>query len=147
MMNKVEKTLIKVLKDKKILFLENDSVLDDSVGNLSKWILKTKIPNSGLLAFYELEKSSYEYILRAIDEHDIIIFETTWATDISKKLKQYILSKKEDKKIIIECYVNEPSFVRKPQMIHDLYVLDSYDLDVDSWKLNKLRVNKAYWEN
>ena len=62
-----------------------------------------------------------EEIIKAIAEHDAIIFMTQWVTETSKKLSDYMFSLKK-KKIVIEAYICDPTWNYKPRTKHDVYI-------------------------
>jgi hypothetical protein len=142
--NVVNKSMLKVLRNKNILFLENDNSLHDAVGNFETWLVENKVRNNVL---YDVQHLSLDYIKGQIDYADVIAFQTTWTYEVSQTLREY-LTKLKNKKIIIECYISEPTWWRKPKgVIHDIYVLHSAMEDMDDWDFKKLRLNKAIWED
>jgi hypothetical protein len=142
--NDVHKAMLKLFEGRNVLFLENDNGLHNAVGNLEIWLMENKIKYNAL---YSVGDLSLEYIKGQIDYADIIAFETTWTYEISRKIEEY-LTKSKDKKIIVECYISEPSWWRKPKgVVHDMYALASNEEDMDDWEFKKLRLNKALWED
>lgn len=141
--NVVHKSMLKLFSGKDILFLENDNRLHGPVGNLEIWLIENKIKYNSLFNVSDL---SMEYIKGQIAYADIIAFETTWTYEVSKNIEKFLTLSK-DKKIIVECYICDPSWYYKPKgVVHDMYVLDSYGDEMDNWELKKLRINKATWE-
>jgi hypothetical protein len=77
------------------------------------------------------------------------VFQTQWVYDISKKLLEYVKSIPK-KKIVVECYIYEPTWFYKRQhgSKHDVYV---YSCDVLFGEENKENetfyklTNKPYW--
>jgi hypothetical protein len=140
--NAVHKSLLKVFKGQRILFLENGDYMDDCVGNFHIWVRENKIEHNTL---FDIRKLDMEYIKNQINNFDVIAFQTTWTYEVSHKLSEYI-QKLKDKKIVVECYIKEPTWFYKPKgVVHDVYVLHS-DEDMDTWEFNKLRINKPIWE-
>ena len=140
--NKVHKDMLKIFNNKDILFLENGQSHQNCDGNLEIWLIENKIRYNSL---YNISKLPLEYVKNQIEYYDIIAFQTTWTYEISKTLEEYI-SKLENRKVIVECYINEPSWNYKPKVIHDVYILNSFGDDMDDWTFDKLRTNKPYWE-
>lgn len=141
--NNVNKQMLKTFANKRVLFLENDFTMHNSIGNFWLWCREHKIEHNCL---YNIAKLPLEYTLEQIEWFDVIAFQTQWVYEISKQLET-ALTKSKDKKIIVECYISEPSWYRKPNVVHDVFVLDSHYYDMDTWKFNKLRLKKAYWED
>lgn len=149
-MKNAEKNIISVVKNKQILFLENDNSLHDSV-DVFHWKLK----KNGFkpTVFFEVGDAHWEDITNTIDAHDVIIFQTTWTYEISLKIKKHIESLTTPK-IIIEVYINKPTWFKKPDTIHDVYI---YKADhkgtwfdpkkgIYSEYFHKLDTNIAYWD-
>jgi len=133
--NELHRKLLKITKGKRVLFLENDFTMHNAVGNFYDWC---KLTNTEHNCLFNIGKLPLQYILEQIDWFDIISFQTTWTYKISHVLEEEI-KKLKSKKIVIECYTNEPSYYRKPKGIkHDLYTLNSYGDDMDNWELKKL---------
>lgn len=132
-MNKLEK-LQSVLYKKDCLFLERGNYLEDCIRLFYNWIVENKIEHNIL---FDLSNANLDYIKNQINRFDVIVFQTTWTYEISHTLYEYLKNLK-DKKIIIECYINEPSWYYKPKgIIHDVFILNP-DEDIDNWELNKL---------
>ena len=90
MQNKVkspEENVKSLLTGKKVLFLENDNSLQDGVDCFHKIIEKHKILNTVL---FDLSDVPLEEIAKQINAHDAIVFQTTWLTENSKKIYEYI---------------------------------------------------------
>ena len=142
--NNIHKSMLKVFEGKRVLFLENSNTLHDDIGNLEIWLREQKIEFNAL---YDVGKLSLDYIANQISYYDIIAFQTTWTYEVSKKLEEFLI-KYKTKKTIVECYICDPSYYKKPKnVIHDIYVLKPGDDDMDEWKFQKLRINKATWES
>lgn len=116
--NTPEQNIAKTLKGKKMLFLENDNGLHHGLDELENILKRNNIEYAVL---FEIDKKPIEDIIKAINEHDGIIFMTQWVYEVSRKLKEYMFSLKE-KKIVIETYISEPSFYYKPKSAHDVYI-------------------------
>lgn len=142
--NDVNKKLLKLLKGRRVLFLENDFGHYHADGNFEIWLMENKIQYNSLL---NIENLPMEYIIEVVKHFDTIAFQTTWTYDVTRTLKEYLM-KLKDKKTIIECFIgNDPSWDYKPKgIVHDLYCLGSGDEDMDEWDFYKLRINKPYWE-
>ena len=141
--NEVNKKLLKEFSGRRILFLENDFTMHNSIGNFWLWCKENKIEYNCL---YNVRKLPIEYTLEQVDWFNVIAFQSQWVYEESFKLKEAIAGMK-DKKTVVECYISEPTWYYKPKnVVHDVFVLDSHDDDMDEWKLNKLRLNKAIWD-
>jgi hypothetical protein len=132
--------MLKLLSGKRILFLESDFTLNHSVGNFHKWCIENKMDHNSL---YNISGLPIEYIMEQIDWFDVIAFETTWTYNISHLLKERV-SNLRTKKIIIECYIYEPTWIRKPKVIHDVYILKASDDDLAEWEFDKLKIRVNY---
>ena len=142
--NSIHKSMLKAFSGKDILFLENDNGLFDSAGSFEIWLIENKIKYNVL---YNVSELPLEYIKGQIECADVIAFETTWTYKISKDIKEFLISYKR-KKLVVECYIDKPTWCRKPVgVIHDMYVLGSYGDDMDEWYFKKLRINKGTWED
>jgi hypothetical protein len=113
-----KQNLSKVLKGKKILFIENDRGLYNGLDFLVEYFKKAKITYDCL---FQADEKPIEDVLKAISETDVIIFQTTWRTDTRKKLSNFLYESK-DKKIIIEHCINDPHWYYQPDgVVHDIY--------------------------
>jgi hypothetical protein len=137
--------IAKTLKGKRILFLENDSSLSNGLDEFERILKESNIEHTIL---FELSEMPLDEIAKAINEHDGIIFMTQWVYDVSKKLKDYMFSLSE-KKIVIEAYINEPTWYFKPKTIHDVYIYSCMVLygraDKSTETFYKLS-QKPYWD-
>lgn len=141
-MKTVHDNIVDVLKDKSVLFLENDNGLYNGLDTLENILIENKIKYNCL---FDLTSLSKEYIINQIHLYDAIVFQTTWTYDISKELYKFLESLK-DEKIIIEHYINEPSWYYKPKVVHDVYICKIDDnFDEDWWSFYKLS-DKPYWD-
>ncbi len=147
-MNTVKQNIVEVLQGKKVLFLENDCGLGNGLDQIEE-LFKEKGVNYKCL--FELSTLSFEAILKAIKECDAIVFQTQWNREISGKLSEYFFAS-QDKKIIIECYISEPTWYYKPDAVHDVYIahppirpFKSSKVDESKWKFFKLS-EKPYWD-
>lgn len=140
-----EQNIARTLKGKKVLFLENDYALYERL-RVFENILKRN--NVSYTTLFDLENVVLDEIKEQILLHDAIVFETTWATNVSKDLREYVTNLK-DKKIIINVYINEPKLHYRIKGIpHDIYIFTSADDEEDTWiatEFYKL-TNKPYWE-
>jgi hypothetical protein len=135
----VKQNLLQLLIGKKVLFLENDDGLYHGLDKLEKFLIKNKIEYSCL---FDLSTFEFDYIVKKIFEHDVIVFQTQWVYKISHQLKEFAYGM-QVKKIFIECYLGDPTWYHKPNVIHDVYILRSYEST--DWKFYKLSA-KPYWE-
>lgn len=142
--NDIHKSMLKVFEGKRVLFLENSCTLHDDIGNLEIWLREQKMEFNAL---YDVGKLPLDYIAKQISYYDIIAFQTTWTYEVSRNIEEF-LTKYKTKKTIVECYISEPSYFKKPKgVVHDMYVLSPGDDDMDEWEFKKLRINKATWED
>lgn len=139
--------VIDTLKGKKVLFLENDNELANGLDEFER-ILKGAEINYTVL--FELSELPLQSITAAINRHDAIVFQTRWVYDIAKKLFEYVKGLPE-KKIVVECYINEPTWYYKQQhgSKHDVYIYSCHvhcgEADKETETFYKL-TNKAYWD-
>src|SRR5574343_117976 len=129
---------VDTFKNKKVLFLENDTELHDIVESFKNVLHENNIEYTVLLNISEIE---YDDIKQHIISHDSIVFMTQWVFDISKKLFTFV-SSLEDKKTIVECYIYEPTWFYKSQhgTKHDVYI---YTCDCDCFS-KKIESHKFY---
>ena len=145
-MNTPSQNIEKTLKGKKVLFLENDNVLENGLDEFERILINGNIEYTVLLS---LSEQPLEKILTAIDECDVIVFQTRWVYDISKTLFDYV-SNLPDKKTVVEVYVNEPTWYYASQhgTHHDVYIYTCHTfygkVFKDSEKFYKL-TDKPYW--
>lgn len=135
-MKDVESRLLSLCQNKKILFLEGDCSLNNSIGNFENWCIDNKIKYNVL---YNIRQLPLSYIMDQIAGYDIIAFETTWTYKIAHDIQDALIKSPYNLKII-ECFIGKPSWYRKPKKVkHDLYTLFSFEENVSDWKLNKLK--------
>ena len=146
-MNTPEQNVEKTLKGKKVLFLENDNVLQNGLDEFER-IIKT----AGIeyVVLFELSELPLEKILTAINECDVIVFQTRWVYEISKTLLGYV-SKLPDKKTVVEVFIKEPTWYYASQhgTHHDVYIytcMTSYgEVFKDSEEFFKI-TDEPYWD-
>lgn len=140
-----EQNVIKTLTGKKVLFLENDNSLGNGLNEFENILKRGNIQYKILFSLSEME---VEDIIKEILSHDAIIFQTQWVYPISRKLSEYMFSLKE-KKIVIECYISEPTWYYKPKAVHDVYIYHVMTLwgeaEKDTEAFYKLS-EKPYWD-
>lgn len=141
--NEINKQLLKTFKGKRVLFIENDFTMHNSVGNFWRWCIENKIEYNCL---FNVSKLPLEYTTEQLKWFDVIAFQTQWVYEVSHKLHE-IVSNMKDKKIVVECYIGDPTWYVKPKVVHDVYILKSHGDDMDDWKFRKLRLKKAIWES
>ena len=145
--NTPTQNVINTLKGKKVLFLENSNELDDGVDAFER-ILKSA--NIEYKVLFELSEIPLHVITDEINNHDVIVFQTQWVYDISKKLFHYVKSLPE-KKIVVEVYISEPTWYYKQQhgSKHDVYIYSCQvywgEDDKETETFYRL-TNKAYWD-
>lgn len=90
---------------------------------------------------FDLSEKPLSEIAKAINECDVIVFQTTWLSDVSKKLFDYI-SSLPTKKIIVEVYIFEPTWYYASQhgSKHDVYIYN------DRFEIFWLLCDRPYWE-
>jgi hypothetical protein len=151
-MKTASENFLNVVSGKQVLFLENNDGLCLDLEHIETFLKSHKV---NCIALCDLRKVQFESILEAIKKADVIIFQTTWATEISTKLYDHVF-KLKDKKHIIEVYIDRPTWYYKPRKIsHDVYVMQAngwmfdprYEDDpLAYWKFNKLRMHKPIWK-
>ena len=118
-MNTPEQNIIATLKGKKVLFLEGDNSLENGLEEFEAILKRGDIEYT---LFFNIEEKELSDITTAINNHDCIVFMTQWVYDISKTLSEYMFSL-QDKKIVIEAYITEPTWYYTPKnTIHDVYI-------------------------
>lgn len=134
-----KENIINTLLGKKVLFLENDTSLDNG---LEKFEAVLKDAGIQYNVLFNLSTLPLNDILDAINTYDCIVFQTQWLTEISKKLFQYIQSLR-DKKIVVEVYINEPTWFYHSEVFgkHEVFIFTSIN-DECFYKLT----NKPYWD-
>jgi hypothetical protein len=137
--------IVNVLRGKKVLFIENDNGLYHGLDAFEAILKANKIKYKCL---FEVDKMPIDKIIKNILTHDAIVFQTRWVEAVSHKLRDYMFGLQE-KKIVIECFIHEPSWYYKPDVVHDVYIHLFDELDNDDgnsghrfYKLSET----AYWE-
>ncbi len=109
------------------------------------WFEQPSEEDSFVVVFPSTVELPFEYIIKQIDWFDVIVYQTTWTYEISHAIAEYLRNSNE-KKIIVECYMSEPSFYRKPKgIVHDMYnwTCDHYSERVFSTiEYEKLKVKR-----
>ena len=119
--------IIDTLKGKKVLFIENDNGLYNGLDAFEIILKNSKIKYKCL---FEADQIPIEKIIKNILTHDAIVFQTRWVYPVSHKLRDYMFGLQE-KKIVIECFIHEPSWYYKPDVVHDVYIYSYDKLDND----------------
>lgn len=139
--------VIDTLQGKKVLFLENDNELANGLDEFERILKGAEIEYTAL---FELSELPLQTITEAINSHDVIVFQTQWVYYIAKKLFECVKALPQ-KKIVVECYINEPTWYYKRQhgSKHDVYIYSCQvhwgEADKETEKFYKL-TNKAYWD-
>ncbi len=145
--NTPSENVLKTLRGKKVLFLENDHDLANGLDEFERVLKGGGIEYKVLFGLSELPLNE---ITEAINECDAIVFQTQWVYDIAKKLFEYVKAL-PTKKIVIECYINEPTWYYKSQhgSKHDVYIYTCQvhwgEADKETERFYKL-TNTAYWD-
>lgn len=146
-MNSPEQNIAETFKDKKVLFLENDCVLENGLDEFERILRRTGIEYR---VMFDLSEQPLVDITNAISECDVIVFMTQWVYDISKTLFKYV-SELEHKKSIVEVYISEPTWYYASQhgTHHDVYIYSCNvhwgEADKDTEKFYKL-TEEPYWD-
>lgn len=140
--------LVDTLKGKKVLFLENDNGLYHGLDQIEEVLKKNKIKYKCL---FEVGDIPFDTIVKEIKKADAIIFQTQWVYKIAGEISDYMFNS-QDKKIVIECYISEPTWFYQPKAVHDVYIckpphrfFQSEEIDPAKWKFYKLS-KKPYWD-
>ena len=138
-LSKVNETL----KGKSILFIENSNILTDQIANFVQAIEFLNLPYKTL---FNLKDLDLNFIVQKILEHKVIVFQTTWQTEMSHKLRDFLVNLKQPK-TIIECRLGDPIFWRKPKnIVHDIIIADCFDDEFNRWSFVALDTEKSLWE-
>lgn len=139
---KPHENVIDTLNGKRVLFLENDSVLQNGLDRFED-ILKSA--NIDYTVLFELSEMNVDSIIEAINSHDAIVFQTQWVYDISKTLFKYIKGL-EEKKIVVEVYIHNPTWYYQHNhgSIHDVYIF-KHDAIFSEDFFYKI-TDEAYWD-
>lgn len=142
-MNTPAENIVSTLKGKKALFIENDNGLYYGLDQFERILKENNIEHTIL---FDVSNKPIETVLEAITKHDCIVFQTQWKIEISNKLLEYVKNLK-DKKIIVEVYINEPTWYYKKQhgSKHDVYIYNFNEGFPENESFYKL-TNKPYWE-
>lgn len=120
-------------KRPKILMLERDSDTYNSVGAFRKILIDEKIEHNCL---FRVHKLPVDYIVEQLEWFDIIVFETTWVSEVSQRLKKLLFNHKfEFHKTIIECCGYMPSWHAVPLGLpndHKFYAFIGHQTDHES---------------
>ena len=143
-----KENLADLLKGKKVLFLENDNGLYHGLDQLEEFIIANKIKYKVL---FEVDEIPMENIIKEIKKCDVLIFQTQWVYKVSQEISKYMFASK-DKKIVIECYLSDPTWYYKPKAVHDVYICrppirysKTDPVMEGEWKFYKLS-QKPYWD-
>lgn len=147
MINHPRHNIIATLSGKKILFLENGSHLEHQVNQFFKILADADLTP---LVATEVHTLPLEHIASLINDADVIVFQTTWVHPSTTKLFEYISSLTE-KKIIVECYLNNPTwyYARQHGSIHDVYIYSCavyYDTIIDESESFYQLTESPYWD-
>lgn len=150
-MKTATENLLGVVKDKAILFLENDEDLSIDLEHVETFLKENKVDYKTLNG---LPKLDFEVIAEAIKAADVIIFQSTWTTVIVSKLKDFITGLKDTKQVI-EVYMDNPHWYYKPDTLHDVYILRTHsylwdpmyeDDPLGYWQFHKLHSKIPIWK-
>lgn len=145
-MKTAKENLLNIVKEKKILFLEGDNGLYNGLDDLERFFKANKIKYK---CIFNIQDVKLAKVIKAILATDIVIFQTTWTYQITRDLHKFV-SDLKDKKVIIEHYIHEPSWFRKPDVVHDVYVLKTMEQFEEDhgrvWEFYKLHNTKGIWE-
>jgi hypothetical protein len=123
-MNTPEQNIINTLKGKRVLFVENDSDLDDErLKEFARILDSAEIQYEILCDVQDLMKQDMNLLTEPILKADAIVFMTQWVYEVSRVLESFI-AELPTKKTIVEVYVNEPSWYYASQhgTHHDVYI-------------------------
>lgn len=117
--------LISLIKDKRVLFLENgNSYLTDDLNDVKKELISNKIE---ICILCHLKQIPLEVICEYIKEYDVIMFQTTWTSEISQDLLKAIDLFREPK-IVVDVYLHKEKMFWNPSKIHTwINLMTSYD--------------------
>jgi hypothetical protein len=145
---KATENIITTLKNKNVLFLENDNGLYHGLDQIEELLIKHKIEYKCL---FEVSEIPFDKIVKEIQKCDVIVFQTQWVYKIAGQICEYMFSSKE-KKIVIECYISDPTWFYKPKAVHDVYICKpplrqwkDDEVNEDDWRFYKLS-QKPYWD-
>lgn len=150
-MKTATENLLGVVKDKAILFLENDEDLSIDLEHVETFLKENKVEYKALNSLRDLD---FEAIAEAITASQVIIFQSTWTPVIVSKLKDFILSLKETKDII-EVFMDKPHWFYKPDTHHNVYILRTHsylwdpmyeDDPLGYWQFHKLHEKIPIWK-
>lgn len=139
--NTPKQNVVNVLSGKKVLFIENDSSLENGLEYLEMVIKDNDIEYKKI---FKASLKPLATIIDNINEYDAIVFMTQWLTETSKILTEYVRSL-QTKKTVIQVYINEPTWYYASQhgSIHDVYIYQNMDGKYENfYKLT----DKAYWD-
>ncbi len=145
--NTPEQNVLKTLRGKKVLFLENDSELAHGLDEFERILQRGGIEYKAL---FNLSELPLETITQHINEYDAIVFQTQWVYEIATKLFEYVKNLPK-KKIVIEVYINEPTWYYASQhgSKHDVYIYTCMvswgEPDKETESFHKL-TNVPYWD-
>lgn len=141
-MKTAKENIIENLKGKRVLFLEGDNGLYHGLEQIEQVLKEAAIEYKAL---YNVRQLPIREIIESINEYDAIIFQTQWVYEISEEIKKFAFGM-TTKKIFIECYISEPSWYYKPDVIHDVYIfkgtLRYLDDEMKFYKLSE----EPYWD-
>lgn len=124
-------------KTKRVLFLENGNCnMTDDLNLFKKLLIENKIE---ITILAHLQEIPIEIITDYINEYDVIVFQTTWLTEISRSLlKQQ--DKFKDPKTIIDIYLRDPHVYENHSNYHQWVNIKTDDtLNFENWEVEVLK--------
>lgn len=146
MTKNVSNELVKLLKNKSILFIEGDMALYNTVGILEDFLVENSIKYSTILM---AGKMSMDGILSLINFNDVIIWESQYVTKTSHNIMDALFNDSVTRKgkMLIECYVHEPHIWYKPGNLSKRVIgFTANSNDTSEWELYEFGDDgKAIW--
>lgn len=132
--DEITQKLKNIIGNKKILFIENSSFLDNSIGNFYHWTIEEGIDS---FCLFSIKNIPLDFIKAKIIEYDVIAFQSQFVYQNSLLLKDFV-TELQIEKTIIGCSISHV-ISYNPSKIHTFYNLDCMDGDFWDWKLTKFK--------
>lgn len=160
MITGVKKELKKLLKGKRILFIEGDNGLYNYVGEFEKFLVRNKIPYHTILNAGEM---SLKGIQKLVNAHDVIVWQSQYVSQTALDIMDLLFNDKlttpqgqgasieqypQNAKILLECYIVDPLYWYKPKGLKKrLMGLTNLHGNEEHWELYEFKDDhKPIWE-
>ena len=151
MIENVKNKLIELLKNRKILFIEGDNDLYNTVGGLADFLVENKIKYNTILNAGQVNLKGIQEL---VNFHNVIIWESQYCSETSDNIMKLLFNDKYTKaegvhtKILLECYIKDPICWYKPKGLNKrLMGLSGPHDEGSNWELYEFKGDrKPIWD-